>query len=83
MITTSYRKHARTIAKEVGTFFNPECDHAIVRVEDNKLLGGVIYQGYTGASIRAHIAGFTPRWIDKDMLGMMFPLSFPSSSMSA
>jgi hypothetical protein len=76
MITADHIEHARAIAKEVGVFFNPECDHAIIRTEDDKLLGGVIYQGYTGASIRAHIAGFAPRWIDKDMLWMMFDYPF-------
>ena len=76
MITSDHDKHARAIAKAVGVFFNPECDHAIIRTEGDELLGGVIYQGYTGASIRAHIAGFKPRWIDKDTLWIIFDYPF-------
>ena len=76
MITIGTYEHAQRIAATAGMFFNLECDQAIVRIEDEKLLGGVIYQGYTGASIRAHIAGFTPRWIDKSMLWMMFHYPF-------
>jgi hypothetical protein len=76
MITIGTYEHARRIAITAGMFFNSACDQAIVRLEHEKLLGGVIYQGYTGASIRAHIAGFTPRWIDKDMLWMMFHYPF-------
>lgn len=76
MIIIGGRTHAQIIASTAGTFFNPECDQAIVRLEGDKLLGGVIYQGYTGASIRMHVAGFIPRWIDKDMLWMAFHYPF-------
>ena len=76
MVIVGSLAQARTIAKEAGTHFNPECDVAIVRVEEGELLGGVIFTGYTGASIRAHIAGLKPRWIDRDMLWMMFHYPF-------
>jgi RimJ/RimL family protein N-acetyltransferase len=82
MITIGTLKQAQAIAKTAGMFFNLECDQAIVRVEGEELLGGVIYQGFTGASIRAHIAGFTPRWIDRDMLWMMFHYPFEQLGVS-
>jgi RimJ/RimL family protein N-acetyltransferase len=76
MITIGVEDHGRRIAKTAGMFFNPECDQAVVRIEKGELLGGVIYQNYTGASIRMHVAGFAPRWIDKDMLWMAFHYPF-------
>jgi hypothetical protein len=76
MISTGNPEHAHRIAKEVGVFFNPVCDHVLARSKGGELLGGVIYQGFTGASIRAHIAGFRPRWLDRDMLWMMFHYPF-------
>lgn len=82
MIDVGSELHARRIAREVSTFFNPECDRSIVRTENGELLGGVIYQGYTGASIRMHVAGFNPRWIDRDMLWMAFYYPFEQLGVS-
>jgi RimJ/RimL family protein N-acetyltransferase len=76
VIILGNREQAQRIAETAGMFFNLQCDQAIVRIEDGKLLGGVIYQGYTGASIRMHVAGFTPRWADRDMLWMAFHYPF-------
>jgi RimJ/RimL family protein N-acetyltransferase len=76
LITVGSHEECNEIARFAGTAYNPAYDFAIVRTEQGELLGGVIYQGYTGASIRAHIAGFRPRWIDKDMLWMMFHYPF-------
>lgn len=76
MITAGNLDHARAIAKEAGCFFNPECDHVISRSENGKLLGGVIFQGYTGASIGIHVGSFDPRWLNKDMLWIAFHYPF-------
>lgn len=76
MLVLNNHEHARAIAKEAGCFFNPECDHCISRAEDGRLLGGVIFTGYTGASIGLHVAGFDPRWLDRDMLWMTFHYPF-------
>lgn len=76
MITTGNLDHARTIAEEVGTFFNPACDHVISRARDGKLLGGVIFTGFTGASISIHVAGFSPHWINNNMLWITFDYPF-------
>jgi RimJ/RimL family protein N-acetyltransferase len=64
------------IARAAGTYFNPECDIAISRVENDQLLGGVIFTNYTGASIGIHVAGFHPRWLSRDMLWVIFNYSF-------
>jgi RimJ/RimL family protein N-acetyltransferase len=76
MISTGIEAHGRAIAKAAGCFFNPECDHVISRSEGGILLGGVIFTGFTGASIGLHVAGFDPRWINKDMLWITFHYPF-------
>lgn len=76
MLVLNNHEHARKIAKAAGTFFNPDCDHCISRVEHGELLGGVIFTGYKVASIGLHAAGFAPRWLDRDMLWMTFHYPF-------
>lgn len=80
MIVSGNPDHGRRIAAEAGTFFNPECDRVIARVDDetDELLGGVIYTGFKGfgSSIGLHVAGFDPRWIDRDMLWITFAYPF-------
>lgn len=76
MIESGNLEHARIIAEEVGWFFNPACDHVISRSRNGKLLGGVIFTGYTGSSISIHVAGFDPRWINNDMLWIVFNYPF-------
>lgn len=63
------------IANETSPF-NPTKDVVIARVESGELLGGVIFQGYTGASIQIHVAGFHPQWINRDMLWITFHYPF-------
>jgi hypothetical protein len=76
MIIHGTHEHALAIAQGAGVIYNAVCDVAIVRIEDEGLLGGVLYQGYTGASIRGSMVGFHPRWIDRDMLWMAFHYPF-------
>lgn len=56
--------------------FNPKADVVIARVEDEKLLGGVILRDWTGASILMHVAGFTPNWLNRDFLWTCFHYPF-------
>jgi hypothetical protein len=76
MIVLNRTHHGRAIAEASGTTFNPETDRVIARVEDGALWGGVTFQGYTGASIQMHMAGFVPRWADRDMLWVAFDYPF-------
>lgn len=69
--------HAFAIAKAAGAVFNPKCDVVISsETKEGKLLGGVIYQEFTGASIGCHIAGFDPRWLSKKLLWILFSYPF-------
>lgn len=68
--------HARALAKEAGTVFNFECDQCISRSVDGVLVGGVVFSGYTGASIHVHFAGFTKNWATRDMIWVIFDYAF-------
>lgn len=76
MIVFNNAEHGHRIAKEAGCNFNPAVDICISRWEDGLLLGGVIYQNFTGESIGIHMAGFHPRWVNKDMLWVSFDYPF-------
>jgi len=64
------------IAAKAGAIYNASCDMCVARVEKGELYGGVIYSAYTGASICIHMAGFKPRWANKDMLWVAFHYPF-------
>lgn len=68
--------HGYAIASASGTSFNPVVDICIGRVVGDKLLGGVLFQNYTGSSIGIHVAGFADHWINRDMLWVCFHYPF-------
>lgn len=77
MITSGNLEHAYAIARAAGANFNPAHDHSVSRSNrDGKLLGGIIFTSFTGASIAAHVAGFAPRWINNNMLWISFSYPF-------
>lgn len=65
-----------TIAAAAGTVFNPAVDVCIARVEGEELYGGVLLNGYTGASINTHMAGFRQAWSNRDHLWVVFDYCF-------
>lgn len=77
MIVMNNFEHGFAIAKSAGVSLNPAVDQVISRVaDDGRLLGGVIYQNYTGASVGAHVASFDPHWLNQDMLWVIFDYPF-------
>lgn len=78
MIVSGDPAHGRAIALAAGTNFNVGVDTVLARVDGERLLGGVVYQTYTGpnGSIAMHMAGFTPHWASKDMLWIAFDYPF-------
>lgn len=69
----------REICEAAGSCFNPLADVSIARLTpEGKLMGGVVYNGYTGkgGSIGLHYAGFHPRWFSRDMLFVCFDYPF-------
>lgn len=64
--------------RSIDSQFSPVTMEVISRVENGELLGGVIYENYTGpgGSIEAHIASLAPRWLNRDFLFIMFDYPF-------
>lgn len=79
MIHVGNEDHGQQIMKSAGGGnFTKSNMEVISRSENGVLYGGVIYENYTGkgGSILTHIAGFNPRWINRDMLFIMFDYPF-------
>jgi hypothetical protein len=64
------------IAEAAGAAYNAALDINICTVTDEVLQGGVMFSDYTGESIQAHIAGFKPHWLTRDLLWTMFHYPF-------
>ena len=76
MIEFGRADHGKRIAEAAGFICGPS-DIVISRTDEwGKLLGGVVYYDYTGKSISMHVAGFTPRWINPEMLWVTFDYPF-------
>jgi hypothetical protein len=69
-------EHGITIAKAIPRQFNPAVDPVISHTSNGRLLGGCIYDGYTGAAIFIHQAGFDKHWMSRDMLWAAFDYPF-------
>lgn len=76
MIEFGNIEHGEAIAKAIPRRFNPACDPVISNVIDGRLLGGVIYDGFTGSCVFIHQAGFTKHWLSRDMLWVAFDYPF-------
>lgn len=77
MIRFGDKDAGRAIAKAIPRCFNPETDPVISHhSSDGKLLGGVIYDGYTRNCIFMHQAGFSKMWLAGDMLRLAFDYPF-------
>ena len=66
----------RAIAAVAGTAFNAGRDISVCRLRDDARLGGVIFTNYTTESIAIHSAGWSPHWINRDMLFVTFDYPF-------
>ena len=78
MIHTGNSDHGVVIMRSIKSDFTPVTMEVISRTEKGILLGGVIYENWTGpgGSCLVHIAGFTKNWINRDMLWIMFDFPF-------
>lgn len=69
------------VAEKAGTYFNPDCDVAVVNVRVleggfEELLGGAIFQNYTVESIAIHVASWHPGWLTRELLFHVFGYAF-------
>lgn len=70
-------EHGFQIARAIPRNYNPAVDIVISNVnKSGELLGGVIYDGYTGSCIFIHQAGFSKYWLSRDMLWVAFDYPF-------
>jgi hypothetical protein len=76
MIETNQPWIGYAIAGAAGAMFNPASDIVIANVSGERLLGGVIFEGYTGASFSMHVAGFAPNWMSRDLMWAVFTYAF-------
>lgn len=77
MIVFNHGPHGDAIAKAARCGYNPRIDQVISRVDaEGELLGGVIFQSFTGVSIHVHMAGFRDNWCNRDMLWCIFDYAF-------
>lgn len=77
MIVCGNLAHGAAIAAAIPRRFNPACDPVISNVNAaGELLGGVIYDGFTGPCIFLHQAGFSKFWLTRDMLWAAFDYPF-------
>jgi hypothetical protein len=79
MILMGQRSHGDAIAHAAGIEYKYGVDPIISRVtSEGNLMGGVIYQGYTGkgGSIGMHVGAFKPNWVNRDLLWVCFDYPF-------
>lgn len=67
---------AKHIAAAAGCGYVPSQDRCIARIRDGRILGGVVYQNYTRASIEMHVAGLAPSWLSRSLLFVAFGYPF-------
>lgn len=76
LILTDRGMHALEICKVVNAKFSAKDDVCIARVKDGHLLGGVIFQQYTGSSIELHMAAMDSSWLSRDYIWAVFAYPF-------
>jgi len=77
-IHVGHSDHGKKVMRSIESAYSPVTMQVISRSENDELYGGVIYENYTGAggSLLAHVAGFRPNWLNRDMLYIMFDYPF-------
>ena len=69
--------HGFKIAAAIPRPYNPAVDIVISHVTpEGNVLGGVLYEGFTGGCIFMHQAGFHKRWLAGNMLWIVFDYPF-------
>lgn len=78
MIHIDNHEHGERLMEQIGADFSPVTMEVISRTENGVLLGGAIYENYTGkgGSVLAHVAGLEPNWLNRDLLWIMFDYPF-------
>lgn len=78
MIHVDNHDHGKQIMAAINSTFTEVTMQVISRSENGVLLGGAVYENYTGrgGSILMHVWGVDARWINRDMLFAAFHYPF-------
>ena len=76
MIQTGVVWQGHAIAAAAGAKYDPALCQVVANVSETVLLGGAIYEEFTGKSVKMHTAGFVPRWVTRDLLWCCFHYPF-------
>lgn len=65
------------ICSRTGGTYSPKLSHTIALIEDNKIIAGVLFDNYNGASIQMHVAAEPgARWMTRQYLWKCFDYPF-------
>ena len=78
MIYFGNEYHGNEIMVSTGGSFSFDTMTVISRAVDDDFKGGVVFENWTGkgGSVLAHLAGFSPNWLNRDLLWVMFHYPF-------
>lgn len=78
MIHIGNVEHGQRIMGTFGSPYSEVTMEVISREEKGVLYGGVVYENCTGegGSVEIHSGSFTPRWLNRDLLWMVFDYPF-------
>jgi hypothetical protein len=77
MIEFNNTVHGFRIAEAIPRPYNPTVDVVISKVtHSGNLMGGVIYDGFTGGCVFMHQASFHPHWLTGNMMWIVFDYPF-------
>jgi len=76
VLVFNHYSDSREIAKKAGCTFDSKVDICLSLVDGGDLRGGIIYSEFTDASCWCHVAGFKPRWLNRDLLYVAFDYPF-------
>ena len=68
--------HAMAIAQVLRKPYYVGGDYVISRSSEGRLLGGVIFQQYTGSAVAMHVAGMAPNWMSRALIWWTFNYAF-------
>lgn len=72
MIACDTDRVARWTLDHFGTQWVPGSGQAIGLEREGKLIAGVVFEGWNGASVRMHVAADGPHWLNREYLFTCF-----------
>jgi RimJ/RimL family protein N-acetyltransferase len=64
------------VYQRVGGMYLPQISQAIGVERDGEIIGGVVFEGWNGASMKIHVAGEGKYWMTREFLRTIFGYAF-------